>query len=141
MADEKPTETAPPATDPETGVAMDGDFPHNHRLRAEALAKAGKDSDPDGLVSDDLIADASARLERNAAAMKAAEDEAKRRATELRRMTTEQLEATALEEGVDLSGASTNLRRAELIEAHRNATAAPPPVSDEATATNETKGA
>lgn len=64
MAENNETETAPPAMDVETGVAMDGEFPHNHRLRAEALAKAGKATDPGGLISDELIADAKARLAR-----------------------------------------------------------------------------
>lgn len=148
MADEKPIETAPPAMNAETGVAMDGDYPHNHRLRAEALSRAGKEADPDGLVSDDVIADAGKRMEAADKAAKQAEADAKRRATELRRMTTEQLEETAIEEGVDLSSAKTNGDRADLIEAARNPSAtvdsdnpaAPPPVSDEQRA-SENEGA
>lgn len=60
-----------PSTEPETGVALDGDYPLNHRLRAEALAAEGKSEDPGGLVSPELIADAGERMER----AKAAEDD------------------------------------------------------------------
>jgi len=67
MAD-KPTETAAPATDPETGLAMHGKYPLNSLLRAEALAKAGKDADPDGLVDAEAIKDAGVRAARLAKA-------------------------------------------------------------------------
>jgi len=73
MADEPIEETAPPVI-AKDGTAMDGKFPHNHRLRAEALAKAGRKSDPDGMIEDDLIADAAARL----AKLKAADEKAER---------------------------------------------------------------
>lgn len=146
MAD-TPTETKPPAIDTETGVAMDGDFPHNHRLRAEALSRAGEESDPDGLVSDDLIADAGARMEAAEKAAKEAEEEAKRSASALRNMTTAELEDQALKDGVDLSSAKNNGERADLIEAARNAPAtidsdnpaAPPPVSDDGRADSSEK--
>lgn len=68
MADKTETETLPPAMDAETGVAMDGEFPHNHRLRAEAMAAAGVETDEAGLISDELIADAKERLAREKAA-------------------------------------------------------------------------
>lgn len=53
--------TADPATN-EQGFAMLGDYPLNHRLRAEALATAGVATDPDGAVSDELIAATKDRL-------------------------------------------------------------------------------
>lgn len=53
---------SPPKSDPETGVALYGDLPLNHRLRAEALADAGASEDPDGLILPELIEDARTRL-------------------------------------------------------------------------------
>lgn len=58
--------TAAPAMTAD-GVAMAGDYPLNHRLRAEALADAGKSTDPDGLIADDLIAATADRLTRERA--------------------------------------------------------------------------
>jgi len=58
---------SPPKAD-DNGVALHGDYPLNLRLRAEALAKDGKDSDPDDRVSPDTIAEAGARLKRAEAA-------------------------------------------------------------------------
>lgn len=72
MTDTKPTETKPPETRKSDGVAMSGGFPVNHRLRAEALAEAGKTADPDDMVSQEAIADAKARLARATEASKAA---------------------------------------------------------------------
>lgn len=84
MADEAAsttTDTAPAAEAPkdwqpqqvdEAGVYLAGEsgLPVNHRLRAEALAKARRKSDPDGIITDELIADTADRLraEREAAA-------------------------------------------------------------------------
>lgn len=68
MKPDEKNETAPPAIDPDTGVALVGGYPLNHRLRAEALAQDGKAEDPDGVVSPELIADASARMKRDAQA-------------------------------------------------------------------------
>lgn len=68
MADEK---FFPPKVDKTTGAAMIGDYPLNHRRRAEALAAAGIETDPEGLVTPELIADAGdrvARLEKASAA-------------------------------------------------------------------------
>lgn len=65
-----------PKHDPETGVAMHGDYPFNSRLRAEALATAGKAEDPNGLIPPELIVDAAGRLERAAAAAEKAAREA-----------------------------------------------------------------
>lgn len=81
MAEPKTTETQPPKVDAETGIAMAGEggkYPLNHRLRAEALSKAGRKSDPDGLIDDALIVDAGERL---AADAKAAAASAKSEAT------------------------------------------------------------
>jgi hypothetical protein len=72
MADEAAATTVPapeavsadwqPQQTDDSGVFLSGELPTNHRLRAEALAKARRKSDPDGLISDDLIADAADRL-------------------------------------------------------------------------------
>lgn len=82
-ADGNPAETAPPIVAEETGVAMHGKYPLNHRLRAEALAKAGRKSDPDDLITDsvieatrDRIDQEKAAAEREAAKEKAAEAKA-----------------------------------------------------------------
>ena len=58
---EKPDEQQPPKVT-EAGVAIYGEYPANHRLRAEALAADGKDEDPDGIVAPELIADAGKRM-------------------------------------------------------------------------------
>lgn len=57
-----PEDWQPPKTN-EQGFAIDGNegWPINLRLRALALADAGKDEDPDGHVSSDAIADAKDR--------------------------------------------------------------------------------
>jgi len=70
MADE-PTTTQPPALQEGTGFTMHGLYPLNHRLRAQAIAKARRKSDPDGLISDDEIAAASDQLARDREAEKA----------------------------------------------------------------------
>lgn len=57
-----PDDWQPQQTDTETGVFMTGDYPTNHRLRAEALARARRKTDPDGIVSPELIADTAERL-------------------------------------------------------------------------------
>lgn len=48
--------------DPATGFATDGEWPINLRLRAEAMAAAGVSTDPQSLVSDELIASTKDRL-------------------------------------------------------------------------------
>lgn len=73
MADEKDAGTKPAKVQPETGIAMHGDYPYNRRLRAESMAKAGRKSDPDGLIEPAHIEDAAARLKREAAADKKAD--------------------------------------------------------------------
>lgn len=61
------------------GVQLEGEalLPHNHRLRAEALAAKGRKSDPDGMISDELIADAADRVSRENAAESSAQADAK----------------------------------------------------------------
>jgi len=62
-----------PAEPGKDGVYTDEhQLPLNHRLRAEALAKAGKTKDPGGQVTAELIAATAARLEAEAAAKAAA---------------------------------------------------------------------
>jgi hypothetical protein len=72
MADEKDDLTQAPALD-DNGHELDGEhsLPINHRLRAEALAKKGRKSDPGELISDELIAETRERLD----AEKKAEEE------------------------------------------------------------------
>lgn len=60
-------ETEAPKT-AKDGVAMNGRYPVNHRLRAEALAAADKAEDPDGIVSKEAISGAGKRLARKAKA-------------------------------------------------------------------------
>jgi len=58
------------------GFAIDGGYPVNHRLRAEALSKAGIAEDPAGHITADMIAATGERLAaeaRDAAAAEAAE--------------------------------------------------------------------
>lgn len=73
-------EWSPPVHDEKTNVAMQGGYPLNFRLRAEALAADGKATDPESLIEDDLIADAAGRLERE----KKAADEAARNAPSMK---------------------------------------------------------
>ena len=56
------------------GVQLEGEsmLPHNHRLRAEVLAKRGSKVDPDGLITPELIADTADRLANESAAEKPA---------------------------------------------------------------------
>lgn len=58
------------------GVYLAGasELPANHRLRAEALAARGVKKDPDGIISEALIADTAERLKAEAKA--AAADQA-----------------------------------------------------------------
>lgn len=64
MADDAADEiivTEAPKRD-KNGVELYGKYPVNHGLRAEALARAGKKEDPDGIIEPDLIADYAKRI-------------------------------------------------------------------------------
>lgn len=62
---QKAAEWSPPKVREEDGVQLQGDsgLPANHRLRAEALVARGARSDPDGIISKELIADTAKRLQ------------------------------------------------------------------------------
>lgn len=49
-------EWSPPPVDEETGHTLVGDYPLSGPARALALAKAGRKTDPDGIVSEETIA-------------------------------------------------------------------------------------
>jgi hypothetical protein len=112
---------------PETGVALEGDYPANHRLRAEALSDAGLDADPDGIVSDELIADAGKRI---AGERKYAEEVAAQRDKAFppvhANMKTAELEKIGSGHGLDLSTAANNDERVRMIEDARAAGIATP---------------
>jgi len=90
--------TAPPKTD-DAGIVQYGQFPLNHRMRAEAMARAGVTTDEMGLIGDDLIAETVDRLkvedEEAAAKVEAAE-----RAKPSLRWTKDQLAEYAGKNGV-----------------------------------------
>lgn len=69
--------TAPPAVAEDTGIALVGKYPLNHRLRAEALHKAGVKSDPDNIIDAEAIAAAGPRIAAAEKAEKAEQREAK----------------------------------------------------------------
>jgi hypothetical protein len=75
QAQEAVVETAAPEMT-EEGVALLNDYPVNHRLRAEAMARDGLSSDPDGMITPELITDAAERLDAEKAAADAAAREA-----------------------------------------------------------------
>lgn len=117
-----PDDWSPARTDPETGIALDGhDLPVNHRLRAEALADMGKDEDPTGDISPELIANTKARL--------TAEREARPRVSA--NMKVADLERIAKREDIDISRAGSNAERVAMIEAARSGLAPPPPNDEE----------
>jgi hypothetical protein len=112
--------TGLPQADKDTGVAMYGEFPLNHRLRAEALADAGLDKDPDGIVTAELIKDAGERLERDAKAeedRKAAEEKA--RPPVKASMPRPDLDKIASDEGLDPAAYSNREDLVAAIEAKR----------------------
>lgn len=98
----------------ETGVAFDGDYPANARLRAEALAADGKASDPTGIVSDELIAATADRV-----ASEKAEAEAN---TPSLKWTRDDLAAEAARLGVTHE---TDANKAAILAAITAAPAAP----------------
>lgn len=108
-------ETEAPRTDG-AGVTMDGDYPANHRLRAEALAADGKSEDPLGYVSPELIADAGARVAAETKAREDAEADAARN-TPSKRWTIDQLTAEAGRRNVDVTGLTDKAAILAAIEA------------------------
>ena len=104
--------TNEPATN-ESGFAMLGDYPLNSRLRAEALAKAGVDADPDSIVSADLIASTVERLALEAVANAPAPVNA--------RMTLDKLRTIAAAESVSIDPEATREDIVFAIEAARGA--------------------
>lgn len=101
-------ETAAVELDPATAALAERGFgivdslPANHRLRAEALVGAGKDEDPHGHVSRELIADTKDRLEREAAAAKEADEAAARASSQLGRMKVDDLRKIATDESIEI---------------------------------------
>lgn len=124
-------EWSPARPDPESGVYHEGEYPHNHRLRAEALSKDGKAEDPDGIVDADMIKGAGERLAAQAKAEEEAEAARLAAFPPVRaNMRTEDLERIAAESDppIDLTAAKNNADRVRLIEAARASNpAAPPP--------------
>jgi hypothetical protein len=111
--------TAPPAMT-EDGVALHNDYPVNHRLRAEALADAGETTDPDALISDELIAATKDRLDRERAeAERLAEAAAKAPPAVSERMKIETLTRIAEEEGVQIGTDADRPAIVAAIEADR----------------------
>lgn len=107
------------------GFAIADGYPANHRLRAEALAKAGKDADPAGHITSDLIAATKDRLEAEAADAKAAEaaenDAATAEARRLRSMKVDDLRQLAANEQVAVEGDANKSTIVDAIEAARAA--------------------
>lgn len=103
----------------EDGVHLAGrsELPANHRLRAEALVALGKHEDPDGIITDELIADTKARLKAEAAALAPAD-------IPLAKQTKKQLAATARAETTALPAKATAAVMIAKIEAARAAKAA-----------------
>jgi hypothetical protein len=122
MADaiEENEDTATAELDPftaglaEQGFAIDGGLPVNHRLRAEALAKAGRDTDPAGAITPEAIAAAGERL-----AAEAKDEAADAPPAVKPSMPVADLKDIADREGVDLSDATNNDQRVAAIEAAR----------------------
>ena len=128
MAEESATVTQPPIHQQETGIAMAGNYPLNHRLRAEALVADGKETDPDKMVDDATIADTKARLqaEQDEAKAKAEADAAASR--ELHAMKKDDLISTAEQEGVQHDPSAP---KADIVQAIEQSRAADPAVHSE----------
>lgn len=97
----------------EGGVELAGEWPLNHRLRAEAMATAGVTTDPDGLIDDALIVDAGERLAADAKAAKANQPKSPSR------MSRAELDAEMARLEITAPEEATNPERAKLIEAAR----------------------
>lgn len=95
---EAPSETML-STDPETGFATDGEWPVNHRLRAEAMARAGVTHDDAGEIEDWLIAETKDRL--------AAEDAEAESSTPSMAWKWDELAAYATSHGVEFASTAT----------------------------------
>lgn len=120
-------EFSPPLVEADTGIALDGDYPVNHRLRAERLAEEGKDSDPGGVISDELIAATKERLEGDKRAAEILREEEEARNPPVRaNMKTADLEKIAEAQGIDITAATNNEDRVSLIEGARAAGNAKP---------------
>lgn len=107
----EPEQTAEPAN--VYGVAMLGDYPLNFRLRAEAMAAAGVTTDPDGAISDDLIASTVERL--------AVQTRAAVRPAVNARMGIDKLRTIAAAEGVSIDAEASRDDIVFSIEAARGA--------------------
>jgi hypothetical protein len=121
-------EWSPPMVDAATGVSLDGHgLPINHRLRAETLVEQGKDEDPAGEVSAELLANTKERLDRQAVADAELAKAAEAANPPVRAsMKTADLERIAERQGIDISGASNNEDRVAMIESARASGAARP---------------
>jgi len=110
MGDEnKPDDWSPPQSD-DNGFAIDGDgLPLNLRLRAAALAEAGKTEDPAGSVTPEAIASTGERLAAYDKAFPSVSPSSK----------TADLERIAKAEGIDISTAANNEERVAAIVAAR----------------------
>lgn len=112
MADDTP-QTLPPAIDEATGFALQGGYPVNARLRAEALADAGQTTDPEALIDDNLITSTAERLEAERAdAQKAQAD-----ATPSMDWTKERLLDEAARLNIPVEGSATKAQILEAINA------------------------
>lgn len=124
--DTDPDAPMKPPHQTEAGVAMiataNGEYPANHRLRAEAMARAGVTHDEDGLIGDDLIASTKDRLEReDAEADRVAAREAAAHPTVKATMLKADLITIAEAENVFVGDGDTNATIVANIEAARAA--------------------
>jgi hypothetical protein len=85
------------------GFAIQGQFPANHRLRAEALVAANLTSDPDGIIPDDLVTDARDRIAADAAALKEQQAAERKDAGEFKGVKLPKLVELANAEGIALT--------------------------------------
>lgn len=107
--------------DAATGFATDGKWPVNGRLRAEAMAAAGETTDPDGIVSDELIAATKDRVEREVAEEERQRAQVETNAPSLK-WTKDELTAEAARRGALVE---TDANKAAILAAIEAAPAAP----------------
>jgi hypothetical protein len=102
------------------GFAIEGLYPANLRLRAEALSIAGKTEDPDKIIGADMIASTGERLAaeaREAAAREKAEETAEaKEAKRLRAMDLKALHALAVAEAVPVESDANKTTIVKAIE-------------------------